>query len=128
MGLEGAVRLGYRKELEAVTDDAEREVLFREMVDRMYEHGKAVSVATHFEIDDVIDPADTRRWIATLFDAVPGDPSRSDRSVRGAPPPEHRHLVTRRGGSVRRQAPQPAARTSVSSVPSYSKTITDEPS
>jgi acetyl-CoA carboxylase carboxyltransferase component len=71
MGLEGAVRLGYRKELEAVSDDAEREVLFREMVDRLYEHGKAVSVATHFEIDDVIDPADTRRWIATLFDASP---------------------------------------------------------
>jgi acetyl-CoA carboxylase carboxyltransferase component len=71
MGLEGAVRLGYRKELDAVTDDAEREVLFREMVDRLYEHGKAVSVATHFEIDDVIDPAETRRWISTLFDAAP---------------------------------------------------------
>jgi acetyl-CoA carboxylase carboxyltransferase component len=71
MGLEGAVRLGYRKELDAVTDEAEREVLFREMVDRLYEHGKAVSVATHFEIDDVIDPAETRRWIATLFDAAP---------------------------------------------------------
>jgi acetyl-CoA carboxylase carboxyltransferase component len=71
MGLEGAVRLGYRKELEAVTDDAEREVLFREMVDRLYAHGKAVSVASHFEIDDVIDPADTRRWITTLFDAAP---------------------------------------------------------
>ena len=71
MGLEGAVRLGYRKELEAVVDDAERDVLFREMVDRLYEHGKAVSVATHFEIDDVIDPADTRRWVATLFGAAP---------------------------------------------------------
>ncbi len=71
MGLEGAVRLGYRKELDAVTDDAEREVLFREMVDRMYAHGKAVSVASFFEIDDVIDPVDTRRWITTLFDAGP---------------------------------------------------------
>jgi acetyl-CoA carboxylase carboxyltransferase component len=71
MGLEGAVRLGYRKELAAVADDAEREVLFREMVDRLYEHGKAVSVASHFEIDDVIDPADTRRWITTLLDAAP---------------------------------------------------------
>jgi acetyl-CoA carboxylase carboxyltransferase component len=71
MGLEGAVRLGYRKELEAVTDDAEREVLFREMVDRMYAHGKAVSVASFFEIDDVIDPIDTRRWITTVFDAAP---------------------------------------------------------
>jgi acetyl-CoA carboxylase carboxyltransferase component len=71
MGLEGAVRLGYRKELEAVTDDAEREVLFREMVDRMYAHGKAVSVASFFEIDDVIDPADSRRWITTILDAAP---------------------------------------------------------
>ncbi len=71
MGLEGAVRLGYRKELEAAVDDDTRDALFREMVDRMYEHGKALSVATHFEIDDVIDPADTRRWIATLLDAAP---------------------------------------------------------
>ncbi len=71
MGLEGAVRLGYRKELEAVTDDAEREALFQQMVDRMYEHGKAVSVASYFEIDDAIDPADTRRWISTLLTAAP---------------------------------------------------------
>ncbi|TFH19903.1 MAG: biotin carboxylase [Acidimicrobiales bacterium] len=84
MGLEGAVRLGYRKELDAVTDDAERDVLFREMVDRLYEHGKAVSVATHFEIDDVIDPADTRRWIATLFDAAP-DTHRADVDPLAAP-------------------------------------------
>ena len=53
------------------TDAGEREVLFREMVERLYAHGKAVSVASHFEIDDVIDPADTRRWITTLFDAAP---------------------------------------------------------
>ena len=68
---EGAVRLGYRKELEAVEDPIEREALFQQMVDRMYEHGKALNVATQFEIDDVIDPADTRRWIATLLDAAP---------------------------------------------------------
>jgi acetyl-CoA carboxylase carboxyltransferase component len=71
MGLEGAVRLGYRKELEAVADDDARAALFREMVDRMYEHGKAISTASHFEIDDVIDPADTRRWLVTLFAAAP---------------------------------------------------------
>ncbi len=71
MGLEGAVRLGYRKELDAAVDDAARETLFREMVDRMYAHGKAVSVASFFEIDDVIDPADTRRWITAIFDAAP---------------------------------------------------------
>jgi len=67
MGLEGAVRLGYRKELEAIEDDDERARAFQEMVDRMYEHGKAVSAASHFEIDDVIDPAESRRWVASSF-------------------------------------------------------------
>jgi acetyl-CoA carboxylase carboxyltransferase component len=77
MGLEGAVRLGYRRELEALADEAARDRLFREMVDRLYEHGKALSDATHFEIDDVIDPADTRRWISALLRAAP--PARADR-------------------------------------------------
>jgi acetyl-CoA carboxylase carboxyltransferase component len=77
MGLEGAVRLGYRKELEAIDDPAERQRTFEEMVDRMYEHGKAISAASHFEIDDVIDPADTRRWISTTFAAAPGPPARA---------------------------------------------------
>jgi len=71
MGLEGAVRLGYRKELEAATDPQERERLFQEMVARLYEHGKALSAATHFEIDDVIDPAETRRWISAVLDSAP---------------------------------------------------------
>lgn len=63
MGLEGAVSLGYRKELEAITDDALREQRFAEMVKQAYERGKALSAATHFEFDDVIDPAESRRWI-----------------------------------------------------------------
>ena len=71
MGLEGAVRLGYRKELDAIEDDDERQRAFEEMVDRMYAHGKAVNAASHFEIDDVIDPADSRRWISTTFAAAP---------------------------------------------------------
>jgi acetyl-CoA carboxylase carboxyltransferase component len=71
MGLEGAVRLGYRHELEAIADPVEREATFQQMVDRMYEHGKAVNAASHFEIDDVIDPVDSRRWIATLLAATP---------------------------------------------------------
>lgn len=71
MGLEGAVRLGYRKELEAAPSDEAREALFRELVDRMYAHGRAVSVASYFEIDDVIDPADTRHWLATLLKSAP---------------------------------------------------------
>jgi acetyl-CoA carboxylase carboxyltransferase component len=77
MGLEGAVRLGYRKELATVDDPAEREVLFRQMVDRLYEHGKALNTATHFEIDDVIDPADTRQWITSLLAAAPPAPPRA---------------------------------------------------
>ena len=71
MGLEGAVRLGYRKELAAIDDPQERQRTFEEMVDRMYEHGKALNAASHFEIDDVIDPADSRRWITTAFGSVP---------------------------------------------------------
>jgi acetyl-CoA carboxylase carboxyltransferase component len=70
MGLEGAVRLGYRKELEAITDPAEREVAYREMVDRMYTHGKGVSMADHFEIDDVIDPAESRKWIMAMLQSA----------------------------------------------------------
>jgi acetyl-CoA carboxylase carboxyltransferase component len=71
MGLEGAVRLGYRKELAAVDDPSERDELFQAMVDRMYEHGKALSAASYFEIDDVVDPVDTRRWIIAVLDSAP---------------------------------------------------------
>ena len=85
MGLEGAVRLGYRKELAAVEDDDQREHLFQEMVDRMYQHGKALSAASYFEIDDVIDPASTRQWLTTLFAAAP-DTHRSATGRRDARP------------------------------------------
>ena len=63
MGLEGAVKLGYRKELEAIEDPEERETAYQALVERMYEVGKGLSMADHFEIDDVIDPSDSRRWI-----------------------------------------------------------------
>jgi acetyl-CoA carboxylase carboxyltransferase component len=76
MGLEGAVRLGYRNELAAIDDPDERERTFQTMVDRMYEVGKAVNVASHFEIDDVIDPAETRRWISAVLGAAPDPPQR----------------------------------------------------
>jgi acetyl/propionyl-CoA carboxylase alpha subunit/acetyl-CoA carboxylase carboxyltransferase component len=65
MGLEGAVKLGYRKELEAVSDPAERRALFDKMVAAAYARGKALSTATYFEVDEVIDPADSRKWVAT---------------------------------------------------------------
>ncbi len=71
MGLEGAVRLGYRKELEAVTDEQERDALFRQLVDQYYEHGKATNMASYLEIDAVIDPVDTRRWIVRGLKSVP---------------------------------------------------------
>jgi len=76
MGLEGAVRLGFRKELEAVEDEAERDALFEEMVARMYEHGKALNTSTYFEIDDVIDPADSRFWVANLMASLRPPPPR----------------------------------------------------
>ena len=63
MGLEGAVRLGMRRELEAIEDPAERERAYEAMVATAYERGRGISMASYFEIDDVIDPADTRRWI-----------------------------------------------------------------
>ncbi len=67
MGLEGFVKLGYRDELAAIDDDIEREARYQEMVARMYEIGKGLSMADHFEIDDVIDPAETPNWLRLLF-------------------------------------------------------------
>jgi len=69
MGLEGAVRLGYKKELEAVTEGEERDALFNQLVDKMYERGKATEAAAHLEIDAVIDPADTRAVIVRAFES-----------------------------------------------------------
>jgi acetyl-CoA carboxylase carboxyltransferase component len=74
MGLEGAVRLGMRKELEKIEDDAERESKVRELTEMALENAKALNAATLFEIDDVIDPADTRRVVSATFAA--GDTGR----------------------------------------------------
>ncbi|HEV2924835.1 MAG TPA: carboxyl transferase domain-containing protein [Solirubrobacteraceae bacterium] len=68
MGLEGAVRLGMRRELEAIDDPGDRERLFEASVAAAYERGRGVNMAAYGEIDDVIDPADTRRWLELLFD------------------------------------------------------------
>ncbi len=67
MGLEGAVRLGLRRELEAIEDPDEREQAFQAAVKFAYERGSAINMAAYGEIDDVIDPADSRRWIRTLL-------------------------------------------------------------
>jgi acetyl-CoA carboxylase carboxyltransferase component len=63
MGLEGAVKAGFKKELEAVEDPQEREALYNKLVAKLYERGKAINMASYLEIDGVIDPADTRKWI-----------------------------------------------------------------
>jgi acetyl-CoA carboxylase carboxyltransferase component len=73
MGLEGAVRLGMRRELEAIEDETERERVFAATVAAAYEHGKGLNMAAYGEIDDVIDPADSRRWIAMLLQDGPGE-------------------------------------------------------
>ena len=78
MGLEGAVRLGFRNELAAIGDPDARDAEFRRRVDDMYARGKATSMASVLEIDDVIDPADTRRWIMRgLRTAQPAAPRSS---------------------------------------------------
>jgi acetyl-CoA carboxylase carboxyltransferase component len=69
MGLEGAVRLGARRRLEAIEDEERREAVFRRMVGRAYQRGKAVNAASLVEFDAVIDPADTRRWLLTALAA-----------------------------------------------------------
>ncbi|KIA62296.1 acetyl-CoA carboxylase family protein [Nocardia vulneris] len=66
MGLEGAVRLGFAKELAAIEDPAARQQAFDNLVTLAYASGRALTAATALELDDVIDPADTRRWIRTL--------------------------------------------------------------
>jgi acetyl-CoA carboxylase carboxyltransferase component/biotin carboxyl carrier protein len=63
MGLEGSVRLGYRRELEAEADPAAKQALFDKLLGALYARGKAINVAASLEIDAVIDPADTRRWV-----------------------------------------------------------------
>ncbi len=63
MGLEGSVRLGYRRELEAETDEVAKQALFDKLLASLYSRGKAINVAASLEIDAVIDPADTRKWI-----------------------------------------------------------------
>ena len=63
MGLEGAVKLGYRKELEAVPEGPEREALYQKLVAHQYDKGSAINMATTLEIEAVIDPAHTRAWL-----------------------------------------------------------------
>ena len=85
MGLEGAVRLGFRKELEAIEDADAREARVRELTALAEENAKALNAATLFELDDVIDPAETRGAIASTLRAAAGT---------GERPPAHRFVDT----------------------------------
>ncbi|MEH2522431.1 carboxyl transferase domain-containing protein [Bradyrhizobium sp. AZCC 2176] len=77
MGLEGYVRLGFRKEMEAIDDPAEREEYYQAKVAELYANGKAVSIASVLEIDEVIDPAETRHWIMSGLRSVPKPEART---------------------------------------------------
>jgi acetyl-CoA carboxylase carboxyltransferase component len=70
MGLEGAVRLGFRRELEAIADETEREERVQQLTAAAHEHAKALNAATLFELDDVIDPAESRYLIASTLVAA----------------------------------------------------------
>jgi acetyl-CoA carboxylase carboxyltransferase component len=73
MGLEGAVKAGFKKELEAIEDPQEREALYHKLVAELYERGKAINMASYLEVDAVIDPADTRKWIMQGLTSIPGE-------------------------------------------------------
>ena len=76
MGLEGFVKLGYRKELEAAAEGPERAALYDQLVAQQYASGSAINMATTLEIDAVIDPAETRTWLTRGL-ASTGTPSKS---------------------------------------------------
>ncbi|MEA2859370.1 MAG: hypothetical protein QOC72_1409 [Methylobacteriaceae bacterium] len=79
MGFEGAVRLGFRKEMEAIEDPVDREKFFRDKVAKFYENGKAINIASVLEIDQVIDPIETRHWIMRGLRSAPRLPHRLGR-------------------------------------------------
>jgi acetyl-CoA carboxylase carboxyltransferase component len=81
MNLEGSVRLGFRRELEAIADPDARAAEFERLVAEAYERGKALSAASLFEIDDVIDPADTRTRIVEGLRSLPADAGGASRWV-----------------------------------------------
>ncbi len=71
MGLEGAVKAGFKRELEAIENPQEREALYEKLVVELYKRGKAINTASYLEIDAVIDPADTRKWIMQSLAGIP---------------------------------------------------------
>jgi acetyl-CoA carboxylase carboxyltransferase component/biotin carboxyl carrier protein len=82
MGLEGSVKLGYRNELAAIADPVARKAKFDEMVASAYARGKAMARGATPELDDVIDPADTRRWIMGGLKSLPPVPARTEKKLK----------------------------------------------
>jgi acetyl/propionyl-CoA carboxylase alpha subunit/acetyl-CoA carboxylase carboxyltransferase component len=72
MGWEGAVRLGFAKELAAQPDEESRKTMFDSLVAKAYEQGKALNVASYLEIDAVIDPQETRAWLVRGLNSTAG--------------------------------------------------------
>ena len=85
MGLEGAVKAGFKKELEAVKNQQEREALYNKLVAQLYERGKAINMASYLEIDAVIDPAYTRKWIMRGLRSVPAERTRGQAMILSIP-------------------------------------------
>ena len=81
MNLEGAVHLGFKKELEAVPAGEERDALYEKLLQQAYKQGQAINAAAVMEIDDVIDPKDTRTWIIKALNSLPDKPLASGRYV-----------------------------------------------
>jgi acetyl-CoA carboxylase carboxyltransferase component len=71
MNLEGAVRIGMRKQLEAIDDPTAREQTAQAMIAEAQRRGSAINVASLLELDAVIDPAETRGWLARGLRSVP---------------------------------------------------------
>lgn len=74
MGLEGFVKKGYEKQLNAIEDPVEREALYNKLLDQQYARGKAVNMAAYLEIDAVIDPAETRNWLMKGMESATARP------------------------------------------------------
>jgi acetyl-CoA carboxylase carboxyltransferase component len=79
MNIEGSVKLGYRNELMAIEDPQERADEFQRRVDRAYESAKAVNAAAGGGLDDVIDPVETRSWVAESLKRLPPVPARTEK-------------------------------------------------
>ena len=77
MGLEGQMKLGFRNELAAIDDPAERAARYDELVAAAYERGKALNAGVAIAFDDVIDPADSRRCIVRTLESAPEPPPRA---------------------------------------------------